>query len=265
MSIVNGQYIQDTLPSNFTDQSVTGIQPSKKDWSDSKTAQYNYLLKQQENAYNLQLWNLANEYNSPAAQMQRYQDAGLNPNLVYSQQNTTSPLSAAQTQAFRSQGTRAKQVQNQLATIAEIEGLVKSAADTYDYIKFGRVASSFGAQTAGNTFLKSQADAGVARYNELWNQYLMTGEGPFVGSPRATTYKYQQDLAQQNYERVKFMVASLLPEQANRQRALTELDKYQLEFMQGKYDAVLDIDLGLGAKVNQWARMLMFIALAQMM
>lgn len=35
--------------------------------------------------YNERMWNLNNEYNSPAAQMQRYSDAGLNPNLVYGQ------------------------------------------------------------------------------------------------------------------------------------------------------------------------------------
>lgn len=34
---------------------------------------------------NKEMWNLQNEYNSPAAQMKRYQDAGLNPNLVYGQ------------------------------------------------------------------------------------------------------------------------------------------------------------------------------------
>lgn len=34
---------------------------------------------------NLEMWNLQNQYNAPAAQMQRFRDAGLNPNLIYSQ------------------------------------------------------------------------------------------------------------------------------------------------------------------------------------
>lgn len=34
---------------------------------------------------NLEMWHMANEYNSPKAQMARYQDAGLNPNLIYGQ------------------------------------------------------------------------------------------------------------------------------------------------------------------------------------
>lgn len=31
----------------------------------------------------LEMWNRANEYNSPSSQMQRYTSAGLNPNLIY--------------------------------------------------------------------------------------------------------------------------------------------------------------------------------------
>lgn len=33
--------------------------------------------------WQIEQWNMENEYNSPAAQMQRYIDAGLNPNLIY--------------------------------------------------------------------------------------------------------------------------------------------------------------------------------------
>lgn len=35
----------------------------------------------------IEAWQMENEYNSPKAQMQRYQEAGLNPNLIYSQSN----------------------------------------------------------------------------------------------------------------------------------------------------------------------------------
>lgn len=40
------------------------------------------LAKYQTDA-NIKMWQMQNEYNSPAAQMQRYKDAGLNPNLIY--------------------------------------------------------------------------------------------------------------------------------------------------------------------------------------
>lgn len=40
-----------------------------------------------QNQLNIQNWNMQNEYNTPAAQMQRFKDAGLNPNLIYGQTN----------------------------------------------------------------------------------------------------------------------------------------------------------------------------------
>ena len=39
------------------------------------------------NKQSLEAWNMQNEYNTPANQVQRMLDAGLNPNLFYSQGN----------------------------------------------------------------------------------------------------------------------------------------------------------------------------------
>lgn len=41
-----------------------------------KMAEYQY-------SKDLEMWNRANEYNSPSSQMKRYSSAGLNPNLIY--------------------------------------------------------------------------------------------------------------------------------------------------------------------------------------
>ena len=43
----------------------------------------NQRLAQQNNQWNLDQWNRANEYNTPANQMQRLRDAGLNTSLMY--------------------------------------------------------------------------------------------------------------------------------------------------------------------------------------
>lgn len=48
-----------------------------------KQYQFDKKLMEKQNQMNIDMWNLQNEYNSPIAQMQRYQDAGLNPNLLY--------------------------------------------------------------------------------------------------------------------------------------------------------------------------------------
>lgn len=46
---------------------------------------FDYNSQQSELEYqrNLEQWNRENDYNTPASQMQRYIDAGLNPNLIY--------------------------------------------------------------------------------------------------------------------------------------------------------------------------------------
>ena len=41
------------------------------------------LLNQQAFDNNVKMWNMQNEYNTPAAQMQRFRAAGLNPSLMY--------------------------------------------------------------------------------------------------------------------------------------------------------------------------------------
>lgn len=52
-------------------------------------------LSAYQNRQNIRMWKLNNAYNSPKAQMQRFVDAGLNPNLIYGQGssgNSSSPV-----------------------------------------------------------------------------------------------------------------------------------------------------------------------------
>lgn len=49
-----------------------------------KTRQYNLMLARQQNQWNIEQWQRENDYNSPAAQMSRFREAGLNPDLMYS-------------------------------------------------------------------------------------------------------------------------------------------------------------------------------------
>jgi hypothetical protein len=58
-----------------------------------KTRQYNLGLAKMQNQWNLDQWNRENAYNTPAAQMARLREGGLNPDLMY--QNGTSGLTAA--------------------------------------------------------------------------------------------------------------------------------------------------------------------------
>lgn len=47
-----------------------------------KNREYNLMLAQQENAWNIEQWERENEYNSPEKQMERFLNAGLNPDLM---------------------------------------------------------------------------------------------------------------------------------------------------------------------------------------
>lgn len=62
---------------------------AEENWKwEKKAADYKY---QQD----LNMWNLVNAYNDPAAQMERLQKAGLNPNLVYGGGNVTGNTSGS--------------------------------------------------------------------------------------------------------------------------------------------------------------------------
>lgn len=63
--------------------------------------EYNEGLWNKQNEYNEMLWNKQNAYNSPMAQMQRFKEAGLNPNLIYGQSNTGGSISTATLQSDR--------------------------------------------------------------------------------------------------------------------------------------------------------------------
>jgi len=75
-----------------------------------ETNRLNYQMQQEQNAWNERMWHMNNEYNTPANQMQRLKEAGLNPNLLYgnpSQGTSSAPAQGtnpAQAQAFQSLG-----------------------------------------------------------------------------------------------------------------------------------------------------------------
>lgn len=67
--------------------------------SDDIAAEENYKMQKKAADYkyqqDLNMWNLTNAYNDPAAQMERLKKAGLNPNLVYGGGNVTGNTSGS--------------------------------------------------------------------------------------------------------------------------------------------------------------------------
>lgn len=60
-----------------------------------KTRQWQTSEREAQQEWNYNLWTANNEYNTPAAMMARYKDAGVNPDLIYSGGNVQSPGSPA--------------------------------------------------------------------------------------------------------------------------------------------------------------------------
>lgn len=257
MPIVNGTYVPDTLGSARNAQQQVFGSYTHRDMNDYSTAAYNYLMKQQEQAYNLQLWQLQNEYNTPAAQMKRYQDAGLNPNLIYGQSNEASAPASASAPQFRPQNLQQRRYANAMETIGQIMSTVRAARETYDYLKYGRETNAW---QRNFVMQRSQGQA----LENYWNQYLlgMSPEGSsIIGSPRARMYQYQTDTQQQRYLQLVALCGSI-QDQQQRTRALKALDDYRLQILQGQYGALMNINTG-SAGVDSFLRMLGFYLLGK--
>lgn len=271
MPIVNGTYVFDQLPSNdvtrgqsgWIDQAFGQGKYSSRDWSDVKTAAYNYLLKQQEQAFNLELWNLQNEYNSPKAQMARYQDAGLNPNLIYSQQNQASAPSPASASSFRSTGNYNKGMQAGLQAIGRVMETVKAAVDTYDYWKYGRQGSSLANQVSEwRTRLLSSQESAQTLAND-WNMWLQGRRDFDPNAPGVKMYRTQTEAKEAGIDQIRQLISASVTGEA-RTRALEQLDDYRLQILKGQNAAVLNIHTGLGDSFDGFLKAMIYLAMSKL-
>ena len=73
------------MASNAFDLGTAVVASGANIVSTAMTNRANERMQQRQNAWNLEQWERNNEYNSPAAQLQRMKAAGLNPDLMYGQ------------------------------------------------------------------------------------------------------------------------------------------------------------------------------------
>lgn len=106
---------------------ITGIIGNSLNYaSQENTNRANRQLAEYQNAWNLEQWNRENEYNSPLKQMERYQEAGLNPNLIYGNGVSSSGNSST---------LRSADMPNQIAPKLDISSTVQSAIDVYNALR----------------------------------------------------------------------------------------------------------------------------------
>lgn len=132
------------------------------------------------NINNYKMWELNNQYNSPAEQMQRFKDAGLNPNLMYGQGsngNSSAPASVSEIpqgmsmQMALQSATTGSQIGKTLAEISNIEANTANVKKQTDLLAWTIKKEKQTAENLSMEYHKLRADINKinseARLNEL--------------------------------------------------------------------------------------------------
>lgn len=92
-----------------------------------ETNEANYKMFQEANQFNLDLWNKENAYNTPSAQVQRLQEAGLNPYLMMNGGSTGNASSTSSSSYSPAQTPDLSALQNDKGTLGMIGNGLSSA------------------------------------------------------------------------------------------------------------------------------------------
>lgn len=211
-----------------------------------KQARYQAQLEEEAALANFErskeMWNMENEYNLPVNQMQRYQDAGINPNMAISgitqqpiamnpvQQNAPDYNSAYQAQIQQSQ-----QMLNSMKQIADV-ALIKSQADNVQ----------------ADTKLKEKDISWYDRLREVeWNE---KDSQAFKNDAERQYYYTQRQVAEETIFQIRESVNELKSKISNtNQQTLNLLQQFcQNEQSFEKLLKNLDMDIAVkGAQINQ--------------
>lgn len=155
--------IASSFAGNIANNRNIDTQVAAQQSENQKNREWNLNLARQQNRWNIEQWNRENAYNSPAAQMARYKAAGLNPDLIYGQQN----LSAASPEMTAGEGSQPTDVSN-LANKRTIGDIVSQAATT-------RLTNAQ-AKLAESQANKTDAETTGQTINNEWLPQLLKGQ-----------------------------------------------------------------------------------------
>lgn len=198
-----------------------------------------------QNAYNMQMQNFMNEYNSPLQQMLRYQEAGINPNLAASDSgNMASAPAAAAPKGSADRGPTRTDIANlSLQGITSVQQSLRTAQTIYDYINYGEQYSKLRNYGLEQENAAKQAEAD-------WQMYWNYGEdfGPnsvyVQGSPHAVYMANSTQRIAAQIGQLEYLTKQLYPEQKQALAAQTALRQLQKEVEEGKKGAILQLDTG---------------------
>lgn len=129
-------------------------------YTKNQLAAYNYQMAMANHAYNKEMeqWQRENQYNSPAAQMERYKAAGLNPNLIYGQSNPSAGSPSFSYGGAPSGWTPSGQYtvpENPLANL-QLGDIANNALNTYYDIRQKNLSYTYETQKINNIKLQNK-------------------------------------------------------------------------------------------------------------
>lgn len=194
--------------------------------------QYDRELQQweRENQANLDFWNMQNSYNSPSAQMQRYQAAGLNPNLIYGQSNTADQLTAASSPNYQAAPMQAEQMSGGSGV-----GDNFSIGDpVIEYYRILQMQQSLENAEKQGKVLDSQANLNNmnALFGETRNNFLRSSEPYWASNAEFDNVakKIQNDISAANLSALIFRNEKMLPLQERELKLLNDLRSQNYSF-----------------------------------
>lgn len=171
-----------------------------------ETNQMNYQIAQENNAFNERMWDKQNAYNSPVEQRKRFEQAGLNPNLMMN---------------GGSAGTAETAPTADTSGVQHVPDIGSTIASGYQ--QFGNSLSNAASQISGMVYnnalqqanaAKANADANSAsqdaQYKALQNQFAAAQfladlrEKQYRGLIAKSDYQFLRDSMQDRLDAVKF-------------------------------------------------------------
>lgn len=183
-----------------------------------KNREYNFRLAQQQNQWNYEQWMRENDYNTPKAQMQRFRDAGLNPDLMMS--NGAQNLSAQSPQMTSGAPSSPADLSN-LANKPTISEAINSALNASQTMA-----------TVANTNANTQKTYKDIRWSDLINQNVYK-----QGLLDLNLGKYKIAMSQIEAEQG---VVELMTMQENLKNLPTMMDKVRSEINRNDKAAAYD-------------------------
>lgn len=159
-----------------------------------ETNQMNYQIAQENNAFNEKMWNKQNEYNTPAAQRARLEQAGLNPYLMLDGSSTGNASSSVTADTSGTQV--APDVGSTIASGYQALGnTVSSAASQIAQMVYNNQLQQ---ANVNKTNAEARSSALDAQYKELQNSFATAN---FLADLK--TKENQNKISEQEYEFLK--------------------------------------------------------------